>query len=63
MYRPLVFSTRKPFSVGTYLIDGSVAGAWSLQGGRITLDPFHELEQRDRRAVDAERDALEAFHA
>ena len=62
-YRPLVFSTRKPFSVGTYLIDGAVAGAWSVQAGRITLDPFRELELRDRRAVDAERDALEAFHA
>jgi hypothetical protein len=62
-YRPLVFSTRKPFSVGTYLIDGSVAGAWSVQGGRITLDPFRELRPRDRLAVDAERDALESFHA
>lgn len=62
-YRPLVFNTRKPFSVGTYLIDGSVAGAWSVQGSRITLDPFHELEPGVRRAVDAERDALEGFHA
>ena len=62
-YRPLVFSTKKPFSVGTYLIDGSVAGAWSVQAGRVTLDPFRELEPRDRRAVDAEREALEAFHA
>jgi membrane peptidoglycan carboxypeptidase len=32
-YRPRVFSTRNPFSVGTYLVDGRVAGAWSLRDG------------------------------
>jgi hypothetical protein len=62
-HRRRVFSNRNPFSVGTYLVDGQVAGAWSLQEGRITLDPFEELGSRDRRAVEAERDALEAFHA
>ena len=62
-YRSRVFSIRNPFSVGTYLVDGTVAGAWSLRDGRIVLDPFEELRSRDQRAVDAERDALEAFHA
>ena len=62
-YRPRVFSTRKPFSVGTYLVDGSVAGAWSLRDGRIELDPFRALSAADDRAVDREREALEAFHA
>jgi hypothetical protein len=62
-YRPRVFSSRNPFSVGTYLVDGAVAGAWSLRDGRVIIDPFVELRARDRRAVEDERAALEAFHA
>jgi hypothetical protein len=62
-YRARIFSTRNPFSVGTYLVDGVVAGAWSLKDGRIELDPFEELTTRDRLAVEREREALEAFHA
>jgi hypothetical protein len=62
-YRPRVFSSKNPFSVGTYLVDGAVAGAWSLRDGRVVIDPFEELRARDRRAVEDERAALEAFHA
>jgi Winged helix DNA-binding domain len=62
-YRPRVFSTKNPFSVGTYLVDGAVAGAWSLRDGRIDLEPFEKLRSKDRKAVEAEREALEAFHA
>ena len=62
-FRPRVFSTKNPFSVGTYLVDGSVAGAWSIREGRVELDPYQELGSRDRRAVDVEREALEAFVA
>jgi hypothetical protein len=62
-YRPRVFSTKNPFSVGAYLVDGAVAGAWSLRDGRVVLDPFERLGARDRRAVEDERAALEAFHA
>ena len=62
-HRPRVFQTRNPFSVGTYLVDGRVAGAWSLREGRVVLDPYEKLAARDRRAVEGEREALEAFHA
>ena len=62
-HRPRIFSSRNPFSVGTYLVDGVVAGAWTAKDGRIGLEPFHELTARDRRAVEREREALEAFHA
>ncbi len=62
-YRPRVFGVRMPFSVGTYLVDGAVAGAWSVRDGRVELDPFETLAARDRRAVESERDALEAFQA
>jgi hypothetical protein len=61
-YRARVFSTRNPFSVGTYLVDGRVVGAWSVRDRRIELEPFEPLKARDQRAVDGERDALEAFH-
>jgi len=62
-HRPRVFSSRNPFSVGTYLVDGVVAGAWSLKDGRIVLDPYETLGAKDGRAVEQEREALEAFHA
>ena len=54
--------SKNPFSVGTYLVDGTVAGAWSLRDGRIVLDPFTELSAQDAAAVEREREALEAFH-
>jgi Winged helix DNA-binding domain len=61
-HRPRVFSIRNPFSVGTYLVDGVVAGAWSLRDGRIELDPYDILGADDEQAVEREREALEAFH-
>ena len=62
-HRPRVFSTKNPFSVGTYLVDGRVVGSWSLKDGRIVLDPYEELDARERKAVELEREALEVFHS
>jgi Winged helix DNA-binding domain len=62
-HRSRVFSIRNPFSVGTYLVDGVVAGAWSVKDGRIELDPYERLSTADRRAVEDERAALESFHS
>ena len=62
-HRSRVFSIRNPFSVGIYLVDGVGAGAWSVRDGRVVLDPFVELGAADERAVEREREALEAFHA
>jgi hypothetical protein len=61
-HRPRIFTSRNPFSVGTYLVDGRVAGAWSLREGRIVLDSYEPLAGPERDAVEAEREALEAFH-
>jgi hypothetical protein len=63
VHRPRVFSTKNPFSVGTYLVDGRVAGAWSLVDGRIALDPFESLSKRDTAAVEREREDLQRLHA
>ena len=62
-YRPRVFSSRNPFSVGTYLVDGRVAGAWSLREGRVVLEAFEPVSASAQREVEREREALEAFHA
>jgi hypothetical protein len=61
-YRPRIFNTKLPFSVGTYLVDGRVVGGWSLREGRILLDPFEPLPSTAQAAVEREREALEAFH-
>ena len=62
-HRPKVFSTKNPFSVGTCLVDGRVVGGWSLVDGRVVLDEYEPISSRDRKAVERERAALEAFHA
>lgn len=62
-FRSRVFSVRNPFSVGVYLVDGIAAGAWSAKDGRVVLDPFRDLTASERRSVEQEREALEAFHA
>jgi hypothetical protein len=62
-YRSRIFSIRNPFSVGAYLVDGVVAGAWSFKERRVELEPYEDLSTADRRAVERECEALEAFHA
>ena len=34
-YRPRIFSTKMPQSVGTFLVDGAVAGTWRYADGRV----------------------------
>src|SRR5215203_248397 len=62
-YRPRVFSTKNPQSVPTFLVDGSVAGAWRFAGGRIELEPWRRLAAAERRALREEADRLAAFYA
>ena len=62
-YRPRIFSTKNPFSVGTVLVDGRVVAAWSSKEGRIEVVPFELVGARDRSAIEDERAALEAFQA
>ena len=60
-YRPLVFNTRTPHSVPTFLIDGAVAGAWRVEGGRVELEPFEPIPKSVRREVHEEAQRLAAF--
>jgi hypothetical protein len=61
-HRGLVFTTKNPQSLSTFLVDGAVAGSWRYQGGRIVLDPFDPLPRRVRRKVEDEAQQLAAFH-
>jgi len=60
-YRPLVFNTRTPHSVPTFLIDGAVAGTWRVDGGRVELKPFEPIPRSVKREVDDEAERLAAF--
>jgi hypothetical protein len=61
--RPKVFSTKTPQSVPTFTADGTVAGTWRYEKGKVKLDPFRKLAPAARAEVEAEADALAAFHA
>jgi hypothetical protein len=51
-FRPLVFATKNPQSVATFLVDGAVAGIWRVEraGARATLrlEPFERLPRGAR---------------
>jgi len=59
--RARVFSTRNPHGVSTFLVDGTVAGAWRHDGERVALDPFRPLTAAERDAVEEEAARLAAF--
>jgi hypothetical protein len=62
VYRPLVFNTRTPHSVSTFMVDGLVAGIWRREGGRVHWESFEPLPRMARREVEQEAERLEAFH-
>jgi hypothetical protein len=62
-YRSIVFNTKIPQSVGTFLVDGAVAGVWRHEAGKVRLEPFAPLPRPIRREVDQESDRLRAFLA
>lgn len=61
--RPLIFNTKTPHSVSTFLVDGTVAGTWRYEGGRVRVSPFEPLEPAVEEAVEAEADGLAVMHA
>jgi hypothetical protein len=62
-YRPLVFNTKTPHSVNTFLVDGAVAGTWTYDKGRIKLAPFRRLDSVARRELREEGERLATLHA
>ncbi len=61
-HRPKVFSTKTPHSVGTFLVDGAVAGTWRYEGGTVRTEPFDRLDATTRRELAEEAERLAAFH-
>jgi hypothetical protein len=61
-YRPLVFDTKTPHSVPTFLVDGAVAGKWRYEGGSVKLEAFDALPRAARRELQDEARRLAAFH-
>ena len=41
-HRARIFNTKMPQSIGTFLVDGAVAGTWRPDG---TIEPFEDLER------------------
>jgi hypothetical protein len=62
-YRPRIFSTKLPFSVGTVLVGGVIVGSWSLRDGRITVELYEVVDETAARDIREEAERLEAFHA
>jgi hypothetical protein len=62
-HRPKVFNARTPQSVSTFLVDGRVAGTWTVEKAQVKLSPFGRLAAGDRRALAEEGDRLAQLHA
>lgn len=62
-HRPLVFNTKTPHSVCTFLVDGKVAGTWRYEKGEIRLAPFEPLVPAVAAEVEEEAARLTAFYA
>lgn len=61
-YRALVFNTKTPHSLNTFLLDGQVAGTWRYEQGEIQLRPLRRLTPDERAALEDEAHRLTNFH-
>jgi hypothetical protein len=62
-HRPIVFSTKNPPSVNTFLVDGTVAGSWRYEPkGGIDITPYVPLPTRARRELDEETSRIRALY-
>ncbi|HUP16705.1 MAG TPA: winged helix DNA-binding domain-containing protein [Acidimicrobiia bacterium] len=62
-HRPIIFSTKTPQSMPTFLVDGAVAGTWKYEASRVKLTPFDVIRRKWKRDLEEEAKALAAFHA
>jgi hypothetical protein len=61
-HRSLIFSTKTPHSVCTFLVDGAVAGTWRYERGRVEVAPFEPLAPAVAEEVEAEAARLAVMH-
>jgi hypothetical protein len=62
-YRTLVFNTKNPQSLATFLVDGAVAGSWRQEGAKVKLESFAPLPKPARRELEEEAGRLAGFLA
>jgi hypothetical protein len=64
-FRPLVFDTKTPHSAPTFLVEGAVAGTWSVEATKkkatLVLAPFERLPAAAKRDLRAEAERLVRF--
>jgi hypothetical protein len=60
-YRPVVFNTKTPHSVNTFLVDGRVAGTWRHVGRAVKVEPFEPLPRGAMRELEDEGRRLAEF--
>jgi hypothetical protein len=62
----LIFTTKTPQSVNTFLVDGTVAGKWSVKRSakkaELLVEPFEQLAAKAKKELDAEGARLVRFH-
>ena len=65
-FRGVVFSTKAPQSMATFLVDGAVAGSWRVERTRqkatLRLEPFEPLPRAARAELLDEGEGLVRFH-
>ena len=61
-HRPIIFNTKLPQSMPTFMVDGSVAGTWKYADGEVKLAPFDVIPRKWKRELEEEAKALAAFH-
>ncbi|MDQ4133685.1 MAG: winged helix DNA-binding domain-containing protein [Actinomycetota bacterium] len=61
-HRPLIFTSKNPHSVNTFLVDGVVAGTWRYENGRVQVAPYESLGPRAAGQVAEEAEGLARLH-
>ena len=62
-HRSKVFSAKTPQSVGTFLVDGGVAGTWTYEKGKMKTAPLGRLDAATRRELREETERLAELHS
>ena len=61
-FRTKIFHTKIPQSVGTVLVDGSVAATWAWRNDRVEVHELAKLKPAQRREVADEAERLTNFY-
>ena len=61
-YVEAVFNRKNATTKNTFTVDGFVAGAWRIEKGKLSLEPFAPLPAKARREVEAEGARLLAWY-